>query len=249
MPVPLFQHPELDGSAFHWHKGKIGILLIHGFTATSVEVRTLARFLFEKGYTVSGPLLPGHGTTPEDLNQQKWESWVEAAENSFNELSRECDQVFVGGESMGAVISLWLAAQHHNISGLLLFAPAIQVNSLGLSRFLSPFIPYLNKKNNDDSMLWQGYTVNPLKAATQFFKLQTIVKSQLKTISQPTLILQGKLDTTIDPESAQIVYDSIVSKDKKILWLANSTHCILLDKEFEFAAQECEKFIQRLSSK
>ena len=54
---------------------EIGILLVHGFTGSPASMRPWAEYLNQRGYTVKVPLLPGHGTTPEDLNLVKWEEW------------------------------------------------------------------------------------------------------------------------------------------------------------------------------
>ena len=61
------KNPQLDGEDFFVQGNSTGILLIHGFTATTTEVRLLAENLHHVGFTVAGPLLPGHGTHPEDL--------------------------------------------------------------------------------------------------------------------------------------------------------------------------------------
>jgi carboxylesterase len=58
----MIQNPGLEGDSFFCEAGPFGILLIHGFTATTAEVRPLARRLLSVGYTISGPLLPGHDT-------------------------------------------------------------------------------------------------------------------------------------------------------------------------------------------
>ena len=57
-------NPELEGGSFFWRGGETGVLLLHGLTSTTAEVRPLAKRLLNEGYTVSGILLPGHGTTP-----------------------------------------------------------------------------------------------------------------------------------------------------------------------------------------
>ena len=49
-------HPELDGASFTYQGGKTGFLLLHGFTATTAEVRPLGERLHAAGYTVSAPL-------------------------------------------------------------------------------------------------------------------------------------------------------------------------------------------------
>ena len=50
--------PKLDGSSFLLPGGPTGILLLHGFTATTVEMRYLAEELHRRGYTVSAPCCP-----------------------------------------------------------------------------------------------------------------------------------------------------------------------------------------------
>src|SRR5665811_713155 len=73
-------HAELGFDSFLLPGGEDGIVLLHGFTASPVEVRQLADFLNAQGYTASGPLLPGHGTHPDDLNRVKFEDWVRFSE-------------------------------------------------------------------------------------------------------------------------------------------------------------------------
>jgi len=61
------------------------------------------------GFTVAGPLLPGHGTTPQDANRAHWQDWVKAVEASYRQLVARCDTVLLGGESMvGCWHSTWL---------------------------------------------------------------------------------------------------------------------------------------------
>jgi alpha-beta hydrolase superfamily lysophospholipase len=43
-------------------------LLVHGFIGSPTDYGQLPRLLFEKGYTVSVPLLPRHGTSPKDFS-------------------------------------------------------------------------------------------------------------------------------------------------------------------------------------
>ncbi len=45
------------------------MLLIHGFTGSPPEMRLVGEYLHRRGLTVYAPLLPGHGTTVEDMNR------------------------------------------------------------------------------------------------------------------------------------------------------------------------------------
>ena len=69
------------------------------------------------GYTVAGPLLPGHGTRSQDLNHVRWQDWMQTVEESYALLKSRCERVAVGGESTGAVLTLRLAALHPGIRG------------------------------------------------------------------------------------------------------------------------------------
>ncbi|MFN2302207.1 MAG: alpha/beta hydrolase [Anaerolineales bacterium] len=229
----FIKNPQLDGDNFYWEGNPIGFLLIHGFTATTTEVRLIAEKLHQLGYTTAAPLLPGHGTNPVDMNRSTWPMWLEKVKSFYEKLLRECDQVYVIGESMGALLALELAVQHQEIPGLILAAPAIKVNNLWIAHLIAPFRSYLWKKGKDDDLAWKGYIVEPLKAAVQLHKLQKHTRKQLGKINQPTLVLSGEYDHAIAPDSIQIIMQGINSSRKQHIHMNHSSHCILLDQELE----------------
>jgi len=237
------KNPHLEGGDFFWEGNSTGILLIHGFTATTAEVRLMAEKLHQAGYTTAGPLLPGHGTHPDDLNRSTWQMWLEKVKSDYEALARKCDRTFVIAESMGALIALELAAQHPEIAGLLLFAPAIKIDGLWPARLLAPFKKYLVKTGEDDGLPWKGYTVYPIKASVEMMKLQKHARNQLSKISQPTLIFTGEFDQTISPESADIILNGISAAHKQHIHMKDSAHCILIDRELDLAFRFAEQFI------
>jgi carboxylesterase len=240
------QHPQLNGEALFWPGNSIGFLLIHGFTATTTEVRPLAIFLHELGYTVSAPLLPGHGSTPQELNKKKWTDWVMCVEEAYQQLQKTCRVVFIGGESMGGLLSLYHAKKHPEVVGILLYAPALKALQLGRAQLLSLVRDFRWKKGGDQSMPWKGYRVVPLKASRQLYKFQHIIFRLLPGIAQPTLIFQGRKDQSLDLRGPAILIKRLGSKDKTLLWFENSQHCILLDREFDQVAAASLAFIKRI---
>jgi carboxylesterase len=92
----------------------IGVLLVHGFTGSPASMRPWGEFLHSKGYTVRVPLLPGHGTQPEDLNKVKWQEWPAKVEFELSELRKTCDVIFLVGLSMGGGTVLNVAASINN---------------------------------------------------------------------------------------------------------------------------------------
>lgn len=247
---PTLRNPHLEGSPFFWEAGSTGVLLCHGFTATTAEVRLLARTLYEHGYTVAAPLLPGHGTTPQDCNRFSWQDWYASVEHTYQQLASRCQRVVIGGESTGALLVLYLASKYPPASGILCYAPALRL-MLGpaancLLSVLAPFVISVPKPPSADDNPWQGYAVQPLKGALQLRHLQKAIQPLLPQIHQPILILQGRLDPTVHPQSPQIIYDQVSSSVKELHWLENSTHCVILDKEHELAASLTLDFLQRV---
>ena len=246
----MIHNPNLDGAPFFWPGGPVGVLLIHGLTATVAEVRPLAVALHQAGYTVAGPLLPGHYTKPEDLNHVRWQEWVESVEVGYRQLASQCEQVVAGGESTGALLSLYLAARHAQIAALLLYAPALRLSLRPIDKMrvylFSLFIPWVPKNNMDSDELWQGYPVNPLKGVIQLLKLQKQVLSILERVHQPTLIVQGRLDTTVHPEAPDIIYRGIRSPIREKVWMTNSGHCVILDREREQIFNLTLNFLDRI---
>lgn len=239
MQGSFLRNPHLDGGPFFWKAGPVGVLLLHGLTSTTAEVRPFASFLNAHGYTVAGPLLPGHGTQPLDLNRRKWQEWAASAEDAFQYLSGSCETVFVAGASMGGLLALYLASKQPEIKGLLLFAPALRIPHAQYAFLFSLFAHSVRKRRGDEWMPWQGYYVNPLAAVSQLYRLQQYVCRRLNRVIQPAIIFQGGSDQTIDPHSSQQVYDLIQSKDKHLNWYESCGHVLLLD--------HCRDEVQSLS--
>lgn len=248
----FIRNTHLDGDTFFWQGGKTGALLIHGYTACTAEVRPLGKYLREHGYTVSGPLLPGHNTSPQDLNRTKWRDWTDAVEQAYAELKSKCECVFVCGESMGALLTLHLATQHPEIAGIVLYTPALRIanhaTTMRQARLIHRFVPYVKKQDREPSAAdsrWRGYNVNPIPALVQMHDLQHEIEKHLHEIRQPLLILQGRLDKSIDLSSGEIILQRVASTDKEIRWFEKSTHCVILDCEWEQAAELTRQFIER----
>ncbi len=79
----MIHNPHLEGTSFYWPGNHIGILLSHGFTATTAEFRLLAQTFYKTGYTISAPLFPGYFTTPEEFNAAKWQYWANTIEYAY----------------------------------------------------------------------------------------------------------------------------------------------------------------------
>lgn len=240
---------HLDKRPFFLEGGKLGVLLLHGLTATPAEVRLLAERLHAHGITIAAPLLPGHGTRPEDLNEVRWRDWVWEAEMAYQHLATVCDHVFVGGESTGGAIALHLAADHPEIAGVLAYAPAIKL-ALPVADIVklyaaAPLIDAIPKENVNDNPHWQGYRVNPLWAVVELMRLGREVRRRLGEIDQPVLVVQGRQDETIAPECGEIIMAGVASAQKEMYWLEQSGHVVLLEDELGEITAVTKRFVER----
>lgn len=226
-------------------------MLIHGYTATVAEVRLLADYLASVGYTVSCPLLPGHGTSLEDLHTCTWQDWQQAVEDAYKELTLSCKVRFVGGSSLGALLSLELGLHYPSLAGLLLYAPnLIMGNRLAMVTPVARyFIKSISKhRGQSDKYIvdqrWAGYTRDSIPAIAQMLSLQRNIRHQLQRIINPVIIFQGTKDESVNTQGAQIIYDQVSSASKELVWLDHSSHSLLLDREWESVAAQSLAFIQ-----
>jgi carboxylesterase len=239
MPQPA----NISPSAYAADRGQIGALIIHGYGGSAAETRPMGQYLAERGVTVRCPLLAGHGTSPEDLRGIRWQDWADQVQTAFEELQARCDRLFVAGLSMGSLLSLWLAINHPEIAGLVIMAPAVAVKNRFL--WLTPILRYListappglleeEALGDPEAIhrLW-CYDEQSVWGAGELYFLQRWVRKNLAAIQHPLLIYQGRLDNTLAPEAAQIVYDVVSSAQKELVWLERSGHNLLVDGERE----------------
>jgi carboxylesterase len=131
-----------------WMPGnETGVLLIHGLGGTPLELKSVAAGLHRAGCTVHVCQLAGHCGSESDLAATSWKDWYGSVESAYEALRSRCNQVFVGGLSMGAILSLRLAQQAPRaLRGLLLYAPTLYYDGWSvrrqrlLMRWLRPLI-------------------------------------------------------------------------------------------------------------
>lgn len=233
---------------------KVICLLIHGFTSAPSDMRALGLYLKEKGFGVSCPLLPGHGTTPEEMKNTTWYDWYQAVEDEYLDLQKRYQESYIipVGLSMGGLLALHLAA-NHNVKALVTVCAAIFPRKKKL--YFAPILRYVleydvKKKKTDQKEKvdneYFAYDKIPVRAANSLLSLMRIVKKELNKIKASILILQATNDKTVEPQSARFIYEKVGSSDKKIYWLEKSGHVATLGVESDLVFQLVTDFIKKI---
>ena len=234
-------------------QGKTGILFLHGFTGSPYEGRDFAFHFARKGYAVWVPLLPGHGTRPEDLEGIPYQRWLEAAKSHYLEMKKHYPTVIVCGQSMGGALALHLAAGHP-VDAVISLAGAIFVKDwrlrlLPLARKVLRYQykskgPDIRCKKNKEKMA--TYHKYPLSSLVQFLNLIEFVRAELPQVTSPTLIVHSRRDHTITYENLDYIYHAISATVKKTLTLEDSYHIISVDQEQRRIFEAVEAFLQEV---
>jgi carboxylesterase len=226
------------------------VLCLHGFTGTPYEVAPLARGLAGVGFSVSAPMLAGHGESAAALANTCWQDWLASAEAAFDELRAASGHrpVAVAGFSMGGLLALRLAHLHpHNVAALVVMSAPLRLrdSQVALVRAWSHLPAFLRRgplatiRKSDGSDVTDGnvraenpaLTEMPLAGIVQLIELAEVVRRDLTFIRQPTLVAHGERDRTVPLHASFELAGSIASDVVERLWLPRSGHLVAVDAE------------------
>ncbi|MGI5911573.1 MAG: alpha/beta hydrolase [Syntrophomonadaceae bacterium] len=228
----------------------IALLFLHGFTASPSELYPTARLIHElSGLTICAPLLPGHGLTPDELNQYSWEQWYGAVEREIISLKQSNRQVFIGGLSMGALLSLHAARCIPGLKGAIAINAPIYYHTPMLTAissligWIKPFYPkktsMVSQKLKDKGRF--AYDVIPVKAFGSLDQLRKEVINEVAGIKIPVLLIQSLQDESVQACGTYYLRERIPKS--QLLELSHSGHIATMGEEVEKIAQAIVKFI------
>ena len=233
--------------------GRVGVLLCHGLTGSPASLRPMAQTFAGAGHRVELPLLPGHGTRWQDLQQTRWPDWFGEVESSFGRLRQECDDVFVVGLSMGGALALRLAqTRGDDVSGVVVVNPSVHSRNkmlplLPALRHIISAVPGISndiKRTGQDEV---AYDRLPLQAMYSLTKFWGIVRDDLTRVTQPLLVFGSVEDHVVEPSNALEVLEQTSSEDCSFVALQNSYHVATLDNDADLISNDCLDFFDRIA--
>lgn len=233
----------IDTSGPHWYrenKSKVGVVLCHGYLASPAEMTPLAEFLHQKGVNVYTVRLRGHGTSPHQLKDIELDDWIDSFDRAYSVIRNHCQHVIVGGFSAGGLMALLAGANKSNdIQGVFSINAALQLKDIrtkliptvtawnGLLDHFHIDMGKFEVIDNDSESPEVNYHQNYLHGVKVLEQLSARCRSRLDHVIAPTLILQADQDPVVNPQSAQIIHDTIPSDHKRIIHLDDDRHIIV----------------------
>lgn len=244
---------------FHLGNGKNAVLVIHGFTGIPYEMREFGEYLASRGFKVYAPLLPGHGTSKEDMIKTGRADWVRGAETALEILLEEApEHIFVSGLSMGGILALHLGAAHPEVEALAPICTPLYLQDWRI-RYLLPILKHFFKYSPlgeepadildtsvlEDPVAKEGrrrYGRPAIPCAVELLSLMRETKKKLGEIRQPILVIQARKDGVVPPSNAEYIFQHVASREKRILWLENSAHGATMDFDKQTLFKEAADF-------
>lgn len=236
---------------FFFEAGKRAVLLLHGFTGNSSDVRMLGRFLEKNGYTSLAPHYKGHGVPPEELIHTGPSDWWKDVLRGYDQLKTAgYEEVAVAGLSLGGVFSLKLGYTVPVKGIVSMCAPmSMKTTDLMYEGVLKYAREYKRFEGKDDVHIEEEVEVLQKQRMDSLPNLRDLVydvRAHVDHIYAPLFVVQGRLDEVIDVNSANIIHDSAESFEKRVNWYEESGHVITLGPEKEQLHEDILKFLQSL---
>ena len=250
----MSEHPFMAGAEpFSAPGGPHGALVLHGFTGTPQSMRPLAEALAAAGFAVDLPLLPGHGTSVEDMATTGWADWSAGAEAAYEKLAAGCDRIVVAGLSMGGTLTAWLASRHREIAGIAVInglidpvAPeARQILDLMLAQGVME-LPAIGSDIARPGSTEVAYGATPVTVAKNLMDSVEGLAGEWAKITCPVLIFNSPQDHVVPPSSSDTLAAAVQGPVERIT-LARSFHVATLDYDQDLIERETVAFARRVT--
>ncbi|WP_017756363.1 alpha/beta hydrolase [Calidifontibacillus oryziterrae] len=228
------------------------VLLLHGFTGHTADVRMLGRFLEKKGYTCHAPLYKGHGVPPEQLVQTGPDDWWHDVVIGYRHLKdMGYEKIAVCGLSLGGVFSLKLGYTEP-IKAIIPMCAPMYIKSeetmfKGILQFAREYKTQEGKSSEQIQAEMERFEKTPMNTLSALQQFIEDVRKHVDHIYAPTFVVQARHDHMINPESANIIFNEVQADMKHIKWYEQSGHVITLDKERDELHEDIYQFLEKVN--
>jgi acylglycerol lipase len=256
--------PTADGLKLYYQSWRnpsavprAGLIILHGLKDHSSRYSELATRLAQRGFSVYGLDLRGHGHSEgRKVYVRDFTDYIDDLENFLFLVRKESQgmPLFLFGHSMGGTISTRLVmTKGLDVRGLILSAAATQpgadinpvlIRAIKILGAILPGLAIMNLPNalfsrdpkvveamSSDPLIYQKK--GPARTAAQFLGAMQRVQKQPEKVVVPILILHGTADRLTNPAGSQRLEANAGSKDKTLRLYPGLYHDLLHEPEKE----------------
>jgi carboxylesterase len=232
----------------------------------------IPRMLKQSGYSYAIPLIKGYSA---HTGITSYKNWIDETEQFVSDLMQAHTTVSLVGLSMGATLSLAVAARNSNIQSLSILSPVLIFDGWSVAWYyplLKIFYmlgfrnwhyketaPYgvknlemrkrIKKAVESNNVSELGAAHLPARHLYESLELIKDTKKELSSVNSDILIIHAIDDETASPKNPDLILSSIASETRRTIWLGNSYHMITVDNEREIVANETINFIAQTIKK
>lgn len=222
------------------------LLLLHGYNDSPQSLGGIAERVHGAGWTVSVPLLPGHGRSLESWDAWRAEEALQLIRDEYARLRAHHAVVVVGGLSMGGALACWLAAEA-DVDGVVLYAPMlftprgmqVAVSTARLWTLVTAHLSSAGARSILDPEAQRRMIAYGCSTRSSLEALEVIAEGvvpRLGFVKAPLLFVQSRDDNRLPEDQSMHALTRIGSAEKTVVWVQDAGHVITVDRGWEGVA-------------
>src|SRR5690625_2964925 len=219
---------KMPGEFYFKEGSENAVLLLHGFTGNTSDVRQLGRFLQKKGMTSYSINYEGHAEHPKKITASSPYIWFKQVIDAYDFLRDEgYTNIFIAGVSIGGVMALQLATKREATGVGTICSPMFMKDSATLYEqfiiYAKKYLSMFEQKSAEEI----EQEIEGFEKTSTFDDISTfinMVRGNLNDVNVPLFVAQAENDKVIDPESANIIFEGSGTDEKIIKWYDKGGH-------------------------
>ena len=214
-----------------WAKTPLSIVYVHGFSASSGEVRPLPDIIAaDLGANLYYTRLQGHGRTGDAMGEATVQGWLNDIAEAIEIGRRIGEKVILIGTSTGGTLTTWVAAKPRlaaDVVGVVNISPNYGVQGFGASMLTMPWARQLveliagkryafEPANELHRHNWtHEYPSSALLPMAELVKLSN--KAEIHNIQIPALFIYSQMDAVVRPDITKAIAEKWGAKTETVL--------------------------------
>ena len=235
--------------------GRVGALVLHGFTGSPFSVRGVADAMIAAEFHVEVPLLPGHGTTVDDMVPTRWSDWSAEVVRAHRALRERADRVVVVGQSMGATLGLWLALHEPGVDAMVCINPLTRARPddelAMIDDLLDDGLEVAPGEGSDiadpdaSDISYDGTPLAPIRSL--MVDGVGTISGRFGELTMPLRLFTSRQDHVVDPADSEYLA-ATWGGDVEHTWLERSYHVATRDYDRDLVAAGAAAFAREVTT-